>query len=131
MLFDSSTNHGFPHLGLPPSTLQNEFSYPCGSVWDFYRYQETHISCFSVLLKIKGPFMECYSAMYFPGLKIFFHFSITCSLLELGRKTVSLQSKRSHSFKKVPAPVVLHDASKALQIGPAQSSQQPGINALT
>lgn len=44
---------------------------------------------------------------------------------------VSLQSESSHSFKKVPAAVLLQDATKALQTGPAQSSQQPGIKTLT
>lgn len=35
---------------------------------------------------------------------------------------VSLKSGRSHSFKKVTVAVLLQDATKAFQIGPAQSS---------
>lgn len=44
---------------------------------------------------------------------------------------VSPESERSHIFKKVPAAVLLQDATKAFQIGPAQSSQQPGLKTLT
>lgn len=44
---------------------------------------------------------------------------------------VSLKSERSHSFKKVTAAVLLQDATKAFQIGLAQSSQLPGIKTLT